>query len=205
MSYYKYLGVTVSCRNKWTKNVETLVAQSTKVNFQLNRYLKALGVLPYHVFFKLFNTIVLPTVCYGSEIWGFQEYYLLNNMHAKLCKRFLGLSPKAMNIAALGECGQTSIFVQTANKCVKYWFHLLNLDNNRYPKQVYNMLFYYDECNRKNWVSEIKDLLCRSGFGHVWYFQGVGNENVFIQSFKERLMYVCIYKHGVLMYMTVID
>ena len=36
------------------------------------------------------------------------------------------------------------------------------------------MLYFYDECNRKNWASEFKDLLCRSGFGYVWYFQGVG-------------------------------
>ena len=71
VSYYKYLGVTMSCRNKWSRNVENLVAQTTKVSFQLNRYLKSVGTLPYHVFFKLFNTIVLPTVCYGAEIWGF--------------------------------------------------------------------------------------------------------------------------------------
>ena len=144
----------------------------------------------------LFNTIVLPTVCYGAEIWGFQEYNVLSCMHAKFCKRFLGLSTKAANLAAMGECGQTSIFVQTATQCIKYWFHILKLENNRYPKQVYNMLYFYDECNRKNWASEIKNLLCRSGFGHVWYFQGVGNEVSFIQMLKEDLL-IYNYKHGV--------
>ena len=67
VSFYKYLGVTMSCRNKWSRNVENLVAQTTKVSFQLNRYLKSVGTLPYHVFFKLFNTIVLPAVCYGAS------------------------------------------------------------------------------------------------------------------------------------------
>ena len=123
VSYYKNLGVTMSCRNKWSRNVENLVAQTTEVSFQLNRYLKSVGTLPYHVFFKLFNTIVLPSVCYGAEIWGFQEYYVLSCMHAKFCKMFLGLSTKAANLAAMGECGQTSIFVQTATQCIKYSFH----------------------------------------------------------------------------------
>ena len=49
------------------------------------------------------------------------------------------------------------------------------------------MLYFYDEYNRKNWTSEIKDLLCRSGFGHLWYFEGVGNEVSFIQVLQERL------------------
>ena len=88
----------MSGRNKWSRNVENLDAQTTKVSFQLSRYLKSVGTLPYHVFFKLFNTIVLPTVCYGAEIWGFQEYYVLSCMHAKFCKRFLGLSTKAANL-----------------------------------------------------------------------------------------------------------
>ena len=49
------------------------------------------------------------------------------------------------------------------------------------------MLYSNDESNRRNWASEIKDDLCRSGSGHVWHFQGVGNEVSFIQVFKERL------------------
>jgi hypothetical protein len=187
VSYYKYLGLTISCRNKWSKNVENLVSQTSKVGFQLNRYLKTVGNLPYHVFFKLFNTIVIPTVCYGAEIWGYSEYYTLNCMQAKLCTRFLGLSSKASNLAAVGECGQISIFVQTATQCIKYWLHILKLENYRYPKHVYNMLHHYDNCNIHTWASEIKLILCKSGFGHVWYFQGVGNDSLFIQSFKQRL------------------
>ena len=49
------------------------------------------------------------------------------------------------------------------------------------------MLYFYEECNRRNWASEIKDLLCRSGFGHVRFFQGVSDKVSFIQMFKERL------------------
>ena len=86
-------------------------------------------------------------------------------MRAKFCKRFLGLSTKVANLAAMCECELTSIVVPTATQCIKYWFHILKLENNRYPKQVYNMLYFYDKCNRKNWGSEIKDLLRRSGFG----------------------------------------
>ena len=46
----------------------------TKVGFQLNSCLKSVGNLSYNVFCKLFKTIVLPTVCYGSEVQGFHEY-----------------------------------------------------------------------------------------------------------------------------------
>ena len=58
---------------------------------------------------------------------------------------------------------------------------------------------FMNECNRRNWTSEIKDLLCISGFGHVWYFQGAGNEVSFIQMFKERLtdIYLQTWRAGV--------
>ena len=49
------------------------------------------------------------------------------------------------------------------------------------------MLCFYDNYGRVNWTTQVKILLCKSGFGHVWYFQGVGNESSFIQLFKQRL------------------
>ena len=42
-----------------------------------------------------------------------------------------------------------------------------------------------DDVGKHTWASEIKLLLYRYGFGHVWVSQSVGNIDVFLSVFKE--------------------
>ena len=41
--------------------------------------------------------------------------------------------------------------------------------------------------NVKNWASLVKNMLSNLGFYHVWVAQGVGDENNFISTFKQRV------------------
>ena len=40
---------------------------------------------------------------------------------------------------------------------------------------------------KSSWVKSVKSLLDNLGFGHLWIEQGVGNINMFLRIFKERL------------------
>ena len=40
---------------------------------------------------------------------------------------------------------------------------------------------------KSSWAKSVKSLLDNLGFGHVWIEQGVGNINMFLRIFKERL------------------
>jgi hypothetical protein len=62
------------------------------------------------------------------------------------------------------------------------------MDINRIPKQAYDLLVNLDNRGKRNWVTELKSLLFRSGFGFVWMDQGVTNEKQFCVVFKQRLM-----------------
>ena len=45
-----------------------------------------------------------------------------------------------------------------------------------------------DEINGKvNWVTKLKHILQRNGFGNIWESQGVENESLFINAFVLRL------------------
>ena len=50
------------------------------------------------------------------------------------------------------------------------------------------MLKEYDASGGNNWVSDIKNMLCTYGFGDVWLNQGVGNADLFVYTFKQRLI-----------------
>ena len=41
--------------------------------------------------------------------------------------------------------------------------------------------------NKKNWCSSVKDLLCQLGFHYVWFFQDIGNSNIFLKLVKQRI------------------
>ena len=41
--------------------------------------------------------------------------------------------------------------------------------------------------NKLNWASSVRSLLQSLGFNEVWLFQGVGNINVFLSAFTQRI------------------
>ena len=52
----------------------------------------------------------------------------------------------------------------------------------------YDMLLIDSHNNGKsNWVSQAKQLLEMTGFGHVWLNSGVENDKLFLFNFKQRL------------------
>ena len=73
-----------------------------------------------------------------------------------------------INCAALGECDRRPLAVHYMSKCVKYWLK-------------------YDDSGKISWATHVKMLLYKYGFGHVWLSQGVGDEIMFLNNFKQRL------------------
>jgi hypothetical protein len=39
----------------------------------------------------LFDKVVKPIVLYGSEVWGFKNYHMVEKMHLKFCKLLLNI------------------------------------------------------------------------------------------------------------------
>ena len=98
------------------------------------------------------------------------------------------MSLKSCNAAVLAECGRLPAYIDSQIKCLKYWLKLIELPNYRYAKKCYNMLRHFDNANKINWASHVKHLLCVNGYRYVWEQQTVGNKNVFIIQFKQRLI-----------------
>ena len=64
----------------------------------------------------------------------------------------------------------------------------LKMSPERLPKRAYNMLLYLHDQSRNTWASYVCFLLHKYGFDEVWVNQGVGDENLFLKTFKERLI-----------------
>ena len=58
------------------------------------------------------------------------------------------------------------------------------MESHRLPLKCYNMLNRFET---PNWVSHVKEILFRFGFGFVWLNQGVVNIRLFLTVFENRL------------------
>ena len=184
---FTYVGLCFSMKLSFNRMCSELSNKGKHVLVSLLSSLYDYGQLPKHIFFKLFDTKVLPVLIYGSEIWGFKQYDILEQVHYYACKRFMCVGIKSCNSAVVGDCGRYPLYIETMKRCIKYWIRILKMPDSRLVKTCYNMLKYYDELGNKNWVTEIKTLLQRNGFGYIWDTQTVSNECKFISSFVQRL------------------
>ena len=109
--------------------------------------------------------------------------------HLQFCKKLLGVKKNIQNDFIYGELDRTNFLTRRSILIVKYWFKILSSGENKYIKQIYNLILndLDTKPNIVNWASLLKHLLSSLGFHEVWVNQGVGNYNAFIGFLKLRL------------------
>jgi hypothetical protein len=186
---YVYLGFTFTTTMSLRESANQLAIKGKKAVFKVLRAYSNLDNMTRQTFFKLFDTMIQPILLYASEVWSL----LVNDdatekVHLFACKRYLNVAPRTPNKMVYGELGRHPIKVNGIVRALKFWFRLLKMDASRLPKQAYRMLFAMDSDGKHNWVSELRLLLCRTGYAFVWEAQGVGHEQAFVSQFKQRLI-----------------
>lgn len=187
VSMYKYMGLMFTPKLIWTKAKDNLADKAKKSIVTIKILQNKIGSLSVHDSFKLFDTMIVPILCYGSEIWGFEWAKQIEIVQDRFCKNILNVPSHTSSILVRGECGRFPLCLAYFTRCIKYWLKLTRMDETRYPRQCYLMLKRLDDCNRITWATKIRNLLSRYGFGHVWLSQGVGDINGFVNTFKRRL------------------
>ena len=135
----------------------------------------------------MFDTKVSPILLYGSELSGLEIRDNIERVHYYLCKRFLNVSFRANNYATLGECGRFPLYINTANRVLKYWNKIIHMPEQRYIYKCYKMFYYLDSLGRHNWATDVKQILNNTGFGYIWEQQNIENEKLFFKEFEQTL------------------
>ena len=76
-------------------------------------------------------------------------------------------------------------------KFIKYWCRLTQLEEHRYPWRCYIMLRQLYESGRTTWATHVKMLLFNYGFRCVWLNSHVGDIDMFMTIFTQRLKDCC--------------
>ena len=189
VSKYTYLGIVFTTGGSFKTAQSTLSGQAQKAIFILNKYLtKFSNLVPSHVL-DLFDKLISPILCYGSEVWGFSNGKDIERVHLQFCKKLLAVKQCTQNDFIYGETGRMPLQLRRYFHIIKYWFKVISSANHKYIKATYDMQLrdLNNLPHKSNWASEVRNLLFSLGFNEVWYNQSVGNETLFLFLFKQRL------------------
>lgn len=185
---YKYLGLHFTTKLSLTQAVSELATKAKIRTSRILRCLFRLGDVQRNVFFKIFDAQVMPILMYGAEIWGFQQFGVLEKVHLFACKRFLRVGQQTPNKMIYGDLGRYPLYITSAIRVVKYWLKLIALPHERLPWKAYRMLIVLSDNGKITWVSRLKDLLCENGLAEAWQQQSVGNVSTFLTTLRLRLI-----------------
>ena len=185
-SHYKYLGVMFSSKLTWNLAQDELTKQSCRSLINIRKLYNECGTLPPSMLFKLFDKLIVPILCYGSEVWGYEKSEKIEMVHTKFCKWVLGVSYRTSNTAVLSECGRYPIYIIYFVRCIKYWLQVTQKEDNRLVKRSLDMSTSLDMMGRITWSTHVRNLLCKYGFFDAWLF-GVSNVKLFLNVFRQRV------------------
>lgn len=201
VNQFNYLGMVLSSGGSFMNATNTFSSKAIRAMNSLFVNIKHMEV-PIKIMFNLFDTLVTPVLSYACEIWGFSRAENCERVHRKFCKWILKVKVNTNNYALYGETGRFPLYIERYIKIIKYWFKISDENNtNCITKAVYIKLVadFESNINCKNWVSQVKSLLERSGFLEVWQYRTSVNVSSFIPLLRQRLrdLYINEWREGV--------
>ena len=141
-SQYSYLGITFNTNGSFANSKKVLVEKARRSIFATKRYLD-FNKFPINTCNKLFATLFVPILLYGSGIWGaydnmnFKKWENdpVERQHTQFYKHFLGLNRRAPNVVARNETGRLPLKLNILLRIIKFWIHLESLPENSIAKQ----------------------------------------------------------------------
>ena len=110
---YTYLEVKLSSIGNFTTNQTQSREKALHAFYNLTRIIDLKRLKPKHSN-KLFETLIVPILSYGCEVWGaylkqtFQNWEKspIEKVYLRFCKYYLGVNGKATNTACRAELGR---------------------------------------------------------------------------------------------------
>ena len=182
-----YLGIIVSSNGSFFQTQKTLASQADKALFMLRKRLQIFyNITPEHMM-NLFDKFITPILSYGCEIWGFHPSPDIEKFHLSFCKRILCVKKSTQNDFIYGELGRYPLQMTRYGRIIRYWLNIVTGKKSLYVCLVYREAVAQADRNKSSWALNVKSLLCSIGLGEAWYNQGVGDPDIFIRLFKQRL------------------
>ena len=135
----------------------------------------------------MFDSFVGSILSNSCEVWGFGKCKSIERSHLKFCKAVLKVKSSTCTLGVYGNIGRYPLYIQRYVRIIKFWCHIVLLDNILVTYFYNNMV---EVCNKgaTNWAGNVKSLLYNYGFSYVWNNPHAVSLSTFHLVFKERVI-----------------
>ncbi len=109
----------------------------------------------------LFDTMIVPILLYGTEVWGCENVDIINQFQLKYCKLLLKLKSSTPSIMIYGELGVLPLNNIICSRVLNYWGRLLSGKDSKFSCIMYKLMYELDSKNlfHSPWISYVKTSL----------------------------------------------
>ena len=136
--------------------------------------------MPFEVYTKLYDVLVLSIINYGSAIWGNGQFSCINSIHNKACRFYLGVGRYTPNSAVQGDMGWKPMYQNIWLNIVKHWCNVIKMEETRTVKKVFMWAYEQAQHNRKNWVYHTKQMFQDTNIAKNILNNEINNTNTII-------------------------
>ena len=183
-----YIGIIFTYNGNFNKAKKYLFDQATRAMYALISKSRKLN-LPIDIQLHLFDSLVVPILLYGCEIWGFENNSIIEKLHLKFCKTILHVKKSTPSCMVYGELGRFPLDIRIKCRLITFWSRLVSSDLCRTSCILYNLMYslYVKDSFHSNWLKFVKNILDNNGFSFVWIFQKVNSNTGFKHTLLQRL------------------
>ena len=158
---YKYLGLIFSEYLDYEVMAKAVAVSANRALGLLIAKFKACVGMPFDVYTKLYDALVMLIVDYGTAIWGCREFTCINSIRNKAFRFFLGVGRYTPNRSAVqGDIGWKLMYHKIWLNVFNFWLKVKEISDDRITKKVHVWsLNEYARGNRKNWFHNL-NVIC---------------------------------------------
>ena len=126
VNIYKYLGIYFSTKLSFTASCNDLASKAKRALLAIVQKLKMFNNRSVSVFFRLFDSQVLPIMMYGSELWGLSNAVdICERTHLFALKKFLAVDARTPNDLVYKELNRHPISINCKISTIRYWLKII--------------------------------------------------------------------------------
>ena len=188
---FVYLGITFSQKGIGMPAIKARELSGKKSMFSVLTKCKV-NNLPVDLSIDLFEKMVIPTLIYGAEIWGFGNLLSLERIQLKFAKYLLKLKRNTANKMIYGETGLYPIEFYINMRIISFWVKLITGKQDKISYKLYSMCLTLNSHRRLEckWLQKVQNLLNRTGFSFVFEEQKQLEKEWLKQSFLPNIKQV---------------
>ena len=115
---YVYLGSSINFNGNFHVAIKKQIVQAKRALFALKSKREKFK-LPIDIYLNLFDTMVMPILLYGCEIWGYSNITKIEIFYKDFLKSTLKLNTQTPNCMVYGELGRKPIEITKKNENYK--------------------------------------------------------------------------------------